>query len=157
KLNSTGSALIYSTYLGGQTTNTTPCEACGTDVVVDGAGNAYVCGLTAESNFPISAGAFQKKFMSSSNGHDAFITELDSTGSALVFSTYLGGTGDDGATGIALDASGNVWAKGQTKSSDFPTTADAFQNKLAGAFDAYLAQLDPTGSTLLYSTYIGGT
>jgi hypothetical protein len=157
KLNSTGSALIYSTYLGGVTSVTTPCEACATAIAVDSAGNAYVGGLTAESNFPVTPGAFQTVFKSSANGHDAFVTKLNPSGSALVFSTYLGGTGDDGATGIALDVSGNVWFKGNTKSTDFPVTPGAFQTVLGGSFDAYVAELDPTGSQLLYSTYLGGS
>jgi hypothetical protein len=95
--------------------------------------------------------------MSSTKGHDAFITKLNPTGTALVFSTYLGGTQDDGATGLALDASGNVWLKGNTQSSDFPVTPGAFQTVLGGLFDSYVAELDPTGSQLLYSSYIGGS
>lgn len=158
KLNPTGSALVYSTYLGGSSSIlNTPCEACGTSIAVDSAGNAYVCGLTAESTFPITPGAYQSVFMSTTKGHDAFITKLNPTGTALVFSTYLGGTQDDGATGIGLDASGNVWLKGNTQSSDFPVTPGAFQTVLGGLFDSYVAELDPTGSQLLYSSYIGGS
>jgi hypothetical protein len=157
KMNSTGSALVYSTYLGGTTSVTTPCEACGTAIAVDSLGNAYVCGLTAESNFPITPGAYQTVFKSATNGHDAFITKLNTTGSALSFSTYLGGTGDDGATGIAIDLAGNVWFRGNTKSTDFPVTTGAFQTINAGIFDAYLSELDPTGSQLLYSSYLGGS
>ncbi len=157
KLNSTGTALSYSTYLGGITSVTTPCEACGTAIAVDGAGNAYVCGLTAEANFPVTTGAFQTVFKSSSSGHDAFVTKLNSSGTALSFSTYVGGTGDDGATGIAVDSSGNIWFKGNTKSTDFPVTPGAYQTVNAGIFDAYVAELDPTGSQLLYSSYLGGS
>jgi Beta-propeller repeat/Abnormal spindle-like microcephaly-assoc'd, ASPM-SPD-2-Hydin len=158
KINPTGSALIYSTYLGGSSSITnTPCEACGTSIAVDSAGNAYVCGLTAESTFPITPGAYQSVFMSSTKGHDAFITKLNPTGTALVFSTYLGGTQDDGATGIAVDASGNVWLKGNTQSSDFPATPGAYQTVLGGLFDSYVAELNPTGSQLLYSSYLGGS
>ena len=158
KLNPTGSALVYSTYLGGSSSIlNTPCEACGTSIAVDSSGNAYVCGLTAESTFPITPGAYQSVFMSTTKGHDAFITKLNPTGTALVFSTYLGGTQDDGATGIGLDASGNVWLKGNTQSSDFPVTPGAFQTVLGGLFDSYVAELDPTGSQLLYSSYIGGS
>jgi hypothetical protein len=157
KLNSTGTALVYSTYLGGVTSVTTPCEACGTAIAVDSSGNAYVCGLTAESNFPITPGAYQTVFASSPNGHDAFLTELNPTGSGLIFSTYLGGSGDDGATGIGLDPSGGVWLKGNTKSSDFPITPGAFQTVNRGVFDAFVAELNSTGSQLLYSTYLGGT
>jgi hypothetical protein len=157
KLNSTGSALIYSTYLGGTTTLTTQCEACATNVAVDSSGNAYVCGLTAESNFPTTPGAYQTTFVGPTNGHDAFLTKLNSTGTGLVYSTYLGGNGDTGATGIALDTSNNVWLKGNTKSSVFPVTTGAFQTVLGGGFDAFVSEIDPTGSQLLYSTYLGGS
>jgi hypothetical protein len=157
KMNPTGTALVYSTYLGGSTSVTTPCEACGTAIAVDSSGDAYVCGLTAESNFPITPGAYQTTFMGPTNGHDAFLTEMNPTGTGLVFSTYLGGNGDTGSTGISLDQSGNIWLKGQTKSTVFPVTPGAFQLTLAGAFDAFVSEIDPTGSTLLYSTYLGGT
>ena len=157
KLNPTGTALIYSTYLGGETSLTTPCEACGTAIAVDSSGNAYVCGLTAESNFPITPGAYQTTFMGPTNGHDAFLTEMNPTGSGLVFSTYLGGNGDTGSTGIGLDQSGNIWLKGNTKSAVFPVTPGAFQTVLGGAFDAFVSEIDPTGSQLLYSTYLGGS
>jgi hypothetical protein len=157
ELNSTGSALLYSTYLGGNTKATTACEACGTSIVVDSLGNAYVCGLTAEATFPVTPGAFQTIFMGHTNGHDAFVTKLNPTGTALVYSTYVGGDGDTGATSIALDPSNNVWIKGNTMSAIFPVTPGAFQTVLGGSFDAYVAQLNPTGSTLLYGSYLGGS
>ncbi len=158
KLNSTGSALLYSTYLGGSTKATTvACEACGTSIVADSSGNAYVVGLTAESNFPVTPGAFQTVFLGHTNGHDAFVTKLNPAGSALVYSTYVGGDGDTGATSIALDPSNNAWIKGNTMSAVFPVTPGAFQTVLAGNFDAYVAELDPTGSFLLYSSYLGGS
>jgi hypothetical protein len=157
KMNPTGTALVYSTYLGGVTSVTTPCEACGTAIAVDSSGNAYVCGLTAESNFPVTPGAYQTTFMGPTNGHDAFLTKMNPTGTGIVFSTYLGGNGDTGSTGIAIDQSGNIWLKGQTKSTVFPVTPGAFQTALGGAFDAFVSEIDPTGSTLLYSTYLGGS
>ncbi len=157
KLNTTGTALVYSTYVGGTTSVTTPCEACGTAIAVNASGNAYICGLTAESNFPITPGAYQTTFMGPTNGHDAFLTKMNPTGTGLVFSTYLGGNGDTGSTGIAIDQSGNIWLKGQTKSAVFPVTPGAFQTVLGGAFDAFVSEIDPTGSQLLYSTYLGGS
>ena len=156
-LSSTGSALLYSTYLGGTSTLTTPCEACATSIAVDSLGDAYVSGLTAETNFPVTPGAFQTALKSSTNGHNAFITELNPTGTGLVFSTYLGGAGDTGSTGIAIDPSGNVWLKGNTKASNFPVTPGSFQTTFAGNFDAWVAELNPTGTGLLYSTYLGGS
>lgn len=157
KLNSTGSTLGYSTYLGGANSFTTPCEACGTAIAVDSVGNAYVCGLTAEANFPIIPGAFQSTFMSGTNGHDAFITKVNAAGNGLIFSTFLGGTGDDGATAIAVDASGNTWVRGNTKSTNFPISPGAYQTALAGLYDAFLSEVNPNGSQLLYSSYLGGT
>ncbi len=158
KMNTTGSALAYSSYLGGSTSiTTTPCETCAVDIAVDSAGSAYVSGLTAESTFPLTANAFQKTFKSATNGHDAFITKFTPDGTGLSFSTYYGGSGDDGATGIVVDAAGNVWFKGNTKSLDLPLTAGTYQTTSGGGFDAYIAELDPTGSTLLYATYLGGT
>jgi len=158
KLNSTGTALIYSTYLGGTSTVTgTSCEACATSIALDSAGDVYVAGLTAESTFPTTPGCFQNTFKSTSKGHDAFITEINPSGSGIVFSTYLGGAGDDGATGIAIDGSGNIWLKGNTKSTDFPITSGAYQMASAGNFDHYVAELNPTGTTLLYGTYLGGS
>jgi hypothetical protein len=157
KMNSTGTALVYSTYLGGNTTATTQCEACGTSIAVDSSGDAYVCGLTAEQNFPTTPGAYQTTFMGATNGHDAFITELNPTGSGLVVSTYLGGNGDTGATSIALDASNNIWVRGNTKSTVFPVTPGAFQTANAGAYDAFVSELNNAASQLLYSTYLGGS
>ena len=156
-LNSTGSALVYSTYLGGNTTGTTPCETCGTSIAVDSSGSAVATGLTAESNFPTTPGAYQTVFKSGTSGHDAFITKLNPTGTALVFSTYLGGSKDDGVTGVAIDGAGNVWLRGNTQSNDFPITPGAFQTTPAGLFDAFVAELNPSGSLLLYSSYLGGS
>jgi hypothetical protein len=157
KLNSTATVVGYATYLGGSTTATTPCETCGTTVAVNSSGNAFVCGLTAESNFPVTKGAYQTKFKSTSKGHDAFITEFNLDGTGVVFSTYFGGSADDGCTGLQLDQSGNVWLKGNTKSTDLPITAAAFQTTNMGSFDAFVAALDSTGSHLVYSTYLGGS
>src|SRR5882762_8523809 len=150
KLNPTGSALVYSTYLGGSGSD------AGRKIAVDAAGNAYVVGQTSSSNFPTTTGAFQTSF---GGGYsDAFLTKLNSTGSALVYSTYLGGTGEDDGSGISVDADGNAYVAGFTASADFPATAGAFQTTFGGGYgDAFVAKLDPTGSALIYSTYLGGT
>jgi hypothetical protein len=140
----TGSTLVYSTYLVG---------AVGAGIAVDGAGHAYVTGF-AGPNFLTTAGAFQPAF---GGVGDAFVTKLDPTGSTLVYSTYLGGSGGDGSFGIAVDGTGNAYITGSTGSTDFPTTPGAFQPTLAGVDDAFVTKLDPTGSTLVYSTYLGGS
>ena len=150
KLNSSGSALIYSTYLGGNSDIDD-----GLAIAVDSSGNAYVSGETASDNFPTTAGALQTTF---GGLVDAFVSKLNSCGSALIYSTYLGGGGFDLGGGIAVDSSGNAYVTGSTQSSDFPTTAGALQTILAGGdFDAFVSKLNSTGSALVYSTYLGGS
>jgi len=148
KLNPSGSALVYSTYLGGSR------EDWGTGIAVDSSGHAYVTGLAHSSNFPTTAGAFQASL---AGGFNAFITKLNPGGSALVYSTYLGGSGDDIGDGIAVDSSGNAYVAGYATSTNFPTTAGAFQTTLAGSSNAFVSKLNPGGSALVYSTYLGGT
>ncbi len=150
KLNPTGSALVYSTYLGGS-----GGDDVGNGIAVDASGNAYVRGATESANFPTTAGAFQTTF--GGGAEDVFVTKLNPTGSALVYSTYLGGSGQDCGFGIAVDASGNAYVTGFTESANFPTTAGAFQTTYGGFTDAFVTKLNPTGSALVYSTYLGGS
>jgi len=145
--------LSYSTYLGGSG------REKGLAITVGRDGNAYVTGLVSSTDFPTSAGAFQPVFgggtaFGGGQGFDAFVTRLNSTGSALVYSTYLGGSDDDQGLGIAVDADGNAYVTGSTMSANFPTTAGAFQSTYGGAF---VTKLDPTGSALVYSTYLGSS
>jgi Beta-propeller repeat/Abnormal spindle-like microcephaly-assoc'd, ASPM-SPD-2-Hydin len=149
KLNAAGTALVYSTYLGAI------YDPGARGIAVDASGDAYVTGTTY-SGFPTTPGAFQTT--DAGGGLDAFITKLNGSGSALVYSTYLGGSGDDFGLGIAIDASGNAYVTGYTSSSsDFPTTPDAFQTIYGGGLtDAFVSKLNPSGSALLYSTYLGG-
>ncbi|MBF0568335.1 MAG: SBBP repeat-containing protein [Nitrospirae bacterium] len=148
KLNSTGTALVYSTYLGGSASDS------GTGIAVDSSGNAYVAGQTASTDFPTTTGAYQTTLKGST---DAFITKLNATGTALVYSTYLGGSGNDSGTGIAVDSSGNAHVTGQTASTDFPITTGAYQTTLKGSTDAFITKLNATGTALVYSTYLGGS
>jgi hypothetical protein len=160
KLDPTGSALVYSTYLGGSTAGALGDSASG--IAVDAGGNAYVTGLTQSTNFPTTAGAFQTTFSDPSNtvDPDAFVTKLNSTGSALVYSTYLGGGRFDSGAGIAVDGAGNAYVTGATQSGNFPTTAGAFQTAFKSGSnvnsDVFVTKLDSTGSSLVYSTYLGG-
>ena len=150
KLNATGTALVYSTYLGGSAT-----EGGAIGIAVDSVGNAYVTGGTTSTDFPTSAGAFQTAL---AGGSDAFVTKLNAAGSALIYSTYLGGTGHEGGFfRIALDAAGNAYVAGHTDSADFPITPGAFQSTFVGNVAAYVTKLDPAGSALVYSTYLGGS
>lgn len=146
KLNATGSGLVYSTYLGGTNLD------FGNAIAVDTAGNAYVTGNTTSPNFP-TQNAFQSTF---GGGNDAFVTKLSATGSGLIYSTYLGGSGDDVGKGIALDTANNAYVTGFTSSGNFPTQS-AFQNTFGGTNDAFVTKLNTTGNGLVYSTYLGGS
>lgn len=155
KLNPTGTGVVYSTYLGGNGGDT------GTAIALCADRNAYVTGGTASSDFPTTQGAYQAAFPGGFGF--AFVTKLSANGSGLVYSTYLGGSDDLGGgvnnsgTGIAVDASGNAFVTGYTFAADFPTTPDAVQPVLGGAWDAFVSKLNPAGSSLLYSTFLGGT
>lgn len=169
KLNASGTALIYSTYLGGSGTS-----VCGGDsasgLAVDSSGNAYVTGFACSTDFPVTPGAFQTTNKAAAAGNaNAFVTKLNSTGTALVYSTYLGGSGlatetpsgGDEGSAIAVDAGGDAFVAGQTYSPDFPITAGAFQTNNNGSAkndsNAFISKLSPSGSTLLYSTFLGGS
>lgn len=148
KFNASGSALNYSTYLG---------AGSGVGIAVNASGNAYVAGTATDATFPTTAGAFQTTFGGpGGNAGDAFITQLNSSGSALMYSTFLGGTSEDYAGGIAIDEAGNAYVTGQTFSTNFPVK-NAFQQTLKGQANAYVAKLNPNGSALVYSTYLGGS
>jgi len=159
KINSSGSALVYSTYLGGgKIINGT--EDWGEAIAVDAAGSAYVTGYTYSPDFPVTAGAFD----TARAGLDAFITKFTPDGAALAYSTFLGGAGREQAQGIAVDVNGNAYVTGLTESFDspftsayegFPVTSGAFQTK--GSYDAFVTKVNPSGSALVYSTYLGGS
>ena len=149
KLNSTGSGLVYSTYLGGGTGDFAAAIAVG------GGGKAYVTGASQNDSFPTTNGVVQPTCNSCDNGTpDAFVTVFDSTG-AISYSTFLGGSGIDQGLGIAVDSSGRAYVTGLTQSSDFPMQA-AWQQTLAGGQNAFVTRLNATGSALDYSTFLGG-
>jgi uncharacterized repeat protein (TIGR01451 family) len=153
EVNASGSALVFSTFLGGGSEDSVH------GIAVDGSGNVIVAGQTSSSTFPTTAGVVQAAFAGSgseaSSGGDAFVTKLSASGSGLIFSTFLGGSADEGASRVEVDAAGNIYVQGGTDSTNFPT-ARALQPSLLGKSNAFLAKLDPTGATLLYSTYLGG-
>jgi hypothetical protein len=151
KLNPSGSALAYSTYLGGLSYETP------SGIVVDASGNAYVSGYTQSSDFSTSAGAYDTSFNGAVGDYDAFITKLNPSGSALVYSTYLGGASEDWGLGITVDGSGAAYLTGRTQSSDFPTSAGAYDTTHNGGWDIFVTKLSAFGSALIYSTYSGGT
>jgi len=146
ELNSSGSALVYSTFLGGSG------DDVAGGVAIDGAENAYVTGQTFSTNFPVQ-NAFQQTLKGEANG---FVSKLNATGSALVYSTYLGGNNDDGGSAIAVDPLGNAYVTGFAESTDFPVVG-ALQGTFAGgSMDAFLTAMDPNGVPS-FSTFLGGS
>jgi hypothetical protein len=170
--------LVYATYLGG--TGASEADAA-SGVVVDSSGDAYITGNTNSTTFPTTAGAFQSTF--GGGGTDTFVAKINPAASgaaSLIYSSYLGGSGDDGyintdykvlsnadnSPSIAIDSSGEAFVSGGTLSGNFPTTAGSFQPVYGGTAsntsstvyggDAYVAKINGTGTGLLYSTYLGG-
>jgi hypothetical protein len=148
KLNATGTALVYSTYIGGSGTD------MGYAIAVDGSGNAYVTGFTDSPDYDVTPGAFQT---TGGGGWDVFVTKLNATGTALVYSTYIGGSGGDYGHAIAVDGSGNAYVTGYTGSTNYDVTTGAFQTTNGGSRDVFVTKLNATGTALVYSTYIGGS
>src|SRR5215208_5783037 len=133
KLNASGSDLVYSTFLG---------RGAGRDIAVDGTGRAYVSGFTRSSAYPTTSGAFDRTF----NGLDAFVTKLNASGSALAYSTFLGGTNTDLGRGIAVDGSARAYVTGGTDSENYRTTTGALDTIYNGEGDAFVTKLNASGS-----------
>jgi len=150
KLSPAGDALVYSTFLGGS------MDDAGYPIAVDLAGDAYVAGVTLSDGFPTTPGAF-RTIRHAGFVTEGFVTKLDTTGRALVYSTFLGGARDDVVFSMAVDPSGEAFVVGDTGSTDFPVTARAFARVLSGREDAFVARLDAAGSALVYATYLGGS
>ncbi len=150
KLNAAGSALVYSTFLGGSFADQANA------IAVDASGSAYVAGTTSSTDFP-TLNPLQPRY--GGNG-DAFVTKLNAAGSALVYSTYLGGSGGEFGEGIAVDASGSAYVTGITSSTDFPTV-NPLQPHMGGGYsyteNSFVSKLNAAGSALVYSTYLGGS
>jgi len=157
KISPDGTALAYSTYLGGKGNRN---GEGGYAIAVDANGDAFVTGGTDSTDFPTTTGAYQVKNLSS-NRTNAFVTEVNAGGTALVYSTYLGGSYADIGFGIAVDSSGSAYVTGQTQSGDFPFITGSFQAKNngyeVGNPNAFVTKLNPAGSAPVYSTYLGGS
>lgn len=149
KLNSDGSDLVYSTYLGAS--NYDYCAG----IAVDPEGNAYVIGHTYSNDFPVTEGALQQVY-GGNDSRDLFIAKLNSTGSSLVYSTYLGGADDESEAGIAVDSTGHAFIAGHTWWGAFPTTPGAFQTDSSPRGDAFVAKINSTGTGFEYATLLGG-
>ncbi len=156
KLNASGTGLVYSTYLGGSGYKNTTEGDVPSGIAIDSVGEAFVTGGTESSDFPVTPGAFQSTNHALSN---AFVTKLNAAGTALVYSTYLGGSGHDAASSIAIDRAGNALIAGSTSSSDFPVVPGVieFFNPNKGYRSGFITKINTTGSSLIYSTYLGGS
>jgi uncharacterized repeat protein (TIGR01451 family) len=150
KLNPQGNGLAYSTFIGAEDNDSTE------GVAVDSSGSAYLTGGTKSQGFPVTGTGFQT---TRSGDTDAYLMRLNSTGTALMYSTYIGGSGTDRGSGVAIDSNGNAYVAGYTSAPDFPTQ-DAFQNSFGGSFDAFVARIDTNASgaaSLIFCSYFGGT
>ncbi|MEA3557972.1 MAG: SBBP repeat-containing protein, partial [Candidatus Thermoplasmatota archaeon] len=141
------SSLHYSTYIGGSSSD------YGRGIDIDGSGNAYITGSTYSSNFPVTSGANDTVFNGS---EDAFVAKVDSSGSSLLYSTYYGGDSYDEAWDIRVDSSSNMFIVGNTMSTDLYTSSNAFDRTHNGLEDVFVAKILSSGSSLGYSTYLGG-
>jgi hypothetical protein len=154
KLNSAGTALVYSTYIGGTCTK----KYLGTDssggIAIDSTGNAYIAGSSSCDDFPTTFEAFQIAYTGGAS--DVVVAKLDPLGTGLLYSTYLGGRKDDRGNAIALDTDRNVYITGSTDSPDFPVTSGVIQPAHPGGNDAFVTKINASGSALAYSTYLGG-
>jgi uncharacterized repeat protein (TIGR01451 family) len=151
KIDASGSNVIYSTYIGGSGIDR------GDGIAIDSAGNAYVVGRVDSSsiNFPTTPGSFGATYRG--GDFDGVVFKLNSQGNGLVYSAFLGGEENDSTEGVVVDATGIAYVTGGTKSSAFPTTGNAYQGSRGGDTDAFLTKINAAGSSLLYSTYLGGS
>ncbi len=149
KMDNAGTDLLYSTYFGGEEYDYV------ISVAVDGKACLYATGGTGSYTMPVTTGAFQEQFQEGAG--DAFAVKLSAAGDAFAYSTYLGGTDDEEGHGIAVDDGGFAYITGYTGSYDFPTTASAYSTAMSGSVSAYVTKLSKDGSSLAYSTYLGGS
>jgi hypothetical protein len=156
ELNTSGTApAVYATFLGGTGADAAQGIALSPSCTATNC-DTYITGQTNSLDFPVSTSTYQKE---PGGGTDAFITEINPAGSgttSLVYSTYFGGAGNDLGYGIAVDAEGDAYIAGSTTSSNLPVTSGVYQSALTGTEDAFVAELDPSGTSLAYSTYLGG-
>jgi hypothetical protein len=147
KVNPDGTALVYAGFLGGSDWDE------GSGIAVDASGSAYVTGNTYSSDFPAVVGPD----LSYNDNGDAFVAKVNPDGTALVYAGFLGGSGNDGGEGIAVDASGSAYVTGVTSSSDFPAVVGPDTSHNGGYLDAFVAKVNPDGTALVYAGFLGGS
>ena len=152
KISTSPAAVVYSTYLGGNGGQIGSPEQANA-IAVDSTGAVYIAGVTNSSNFPVTVGAFQTVF---NGAQDAFVTKLNAAGSAKLYSTYLGSSSFDWASGLAIDSGGNAYVAGYTSSAGFPVVSGV-QTGFNGFYDAFVSKLNALGNGLTFSTLFGGT
>jgi hypothetical protein len=159
KLNPAGDAFVYSTYVGGSGNDNAPSRESaayfiGGGMAVDASGNAFVAGNTMSKDFPL---VQPSRALFGGGTHDAYVFKLNAAGTALVYSTYLGGSAFDAARAVAVDRFGSAYVTGLTSSGDFPTTLEALQAAYRGGdSDGFVTKLGPDGASIVYSTFLGG-
>jgi hypothetical protein len=149
KVNPTGTAFSYSTYLGSNGNGDG-----GRGIAVDSSGSAFVDGVTNGSNFPTTSGAYEAT--NPSDAADEFVVKLNAGATALDYGTYLGHGGIVGLGGIAIDSAGNAYVADSATDPTYPTTSGAFRTSSAGALEPFVTKLNPAGTGLVYSTFLGG-
>ncbi len=146
KLNPQGNTLAYSTYLDG--------AGAGQAIAVDSLGQAHIAGWTYTATFTTTTGAYQRTYL---GNNDAFVVKMHANGNSQLYSTFLGGSEEDQARGIALNSAGEAFITGFTSSTSFPTSSNAYRATNSGSTDAFVSKLNNTGTSLLYSTFLGAS
>ncbi|UCE64470.1 MAG: SBBP repeat-containing protein, partial [Nitrospirota bacterium] len=158
KLNSAGDQLLFATYIGGSGNEfyNDPFELYRFGMAVDGSGDIYVANNTASTNFPVTLGAYDTDFNGGES--DLFVAKLSSTGNQLLYSTFLGGSDAEYGGGIDVDSAGDAYVTGTTHSTNFPTTSGAYDETFNGGdSNIFVTKINPSGSGLIYSTFLGGS
>jgi hypothetical protein len=149
KFDANSSGLVYLTFLGGSD------EDWAHSLAVDQAGNAYLAGFTKSRDFPTTAGSLAPNYRDGPS--DGFLVKLRPEGNALVYATFVGGSGEDIVSAVAVDQAGNAYLTGWTESSDFPKTPGAYDPSLNSNWDAFALKLNSSASQLVYGTFLGGS
>ncbi|MEM7038840.1 MAG: SBBP repeat-containing protein, partial [Bacteroidota bacterium] len=148
-VNSAGTGLVFSTFIGGSQTD------LGNDIVLSNSGEIFITGRTESNDYPTTAGAYD--VIHTMSFDDVYVTKLNNSGSALIYSTFVGGTLSEEAYGIDVNAAGEAFITGYTRSNDYPTTPGAFDATYGGSDEIFVTKLNAAGTALVWSSYLGDT